>query len=129
MEIAVEAKTNSSNGGVGKAVEGLSLEYGSILVFYCDPEERWNVWDHREEWSTNANGKQGSTVQIGSTNQSINTGALVGSFDDGQTFFTIGTFSQITVLHGNAPELKLYCADSDYQNNTGFIKVNVFKLS
>ncbi|RBW58254.1 hypothetical protein DS884_10380 [Tenacibaculum sp. E3R01] len=129
MEVPVEAKGNSATGGVGKLVD-LEIKAGDILLFRSDKEDQWSILEGNNSYSINANGLGNHLVNIGEANQSFLAGALVGSFDDGKTFFSIGLFSQLTVLvGGNNPSLKLYCADSDKDNNSGFIRVSIDKFS
>ena len=127
MEIAVEAKANSTTGGTGKLVENLGLQHGDILTILCDFEEKWHLSDDGG-FESNANGSQTIRTSIGQANQTFATGSMVGSFNNGGSYFPIGTFTQVTVVEGGeTPELKLYCVDSDNHNNSGFIRAIVKK--
>ncbi|WP_430412686.1 hypothetical protein [Kordia sp.] len=127
MEVAVEAKQNSTTGGTGKLVENLGLQQGDLLTITCDFQDQWNL-SQDGGFSTNANGISTHPIAIGTANQTFSAGAMVGSFNNGQSFFSVGLFTQITVTEsGDSPELRLYCVDSDKDNNSGFIRVVVKK--
>ncbi|MBL4605090.1 MAG: hypothetical protein JKY02_05365 [Flavobacteriaceae bacterium] len=130
MEIAIDANENSATGGTGKVVQHLNLQSKDIITIFCDREDQWDLFYGESGFATNANGIDNHTITIGDTGQVFRSGSLVGSLDDGKTFFSVGTFTQITVLEGGPnPTLKLYCADSDKDNNAGFIKARIMKSS
>ena len=125
MEISVQARENSVTGGNGKEVA--SYAPGTVLVLSCNPEDQWSLLTGNRDFSTNANGLP--TRHHARGNQAFRTGTLVGSFDNGATFFSVGTVLTTIVTatnrDGNAATLKLYCWDSDNHNNSGAISVYV----
>ena len=126
--IEVKANENSTSGGVGAEVTGITLQKGDIISSFCDFVDKWKLLDDQEAFNLNANGKDGLFSTVGDTNQRLITGSLVGSFDNGKTFFSIGLFSQFPILVEN-PVLKLYCCDSDKNNNSGSIMVHIKKTN
>ncbi len=127
MEVAVEANANSTAGGTGKPVPNLGLQYGDLLTIICDNEDQWSLAQDGG-FNTNANGRKNAPVAAGEAQQIFPAGAMLGSFDNGRSFFAVGLFTQITILEGGEnPELKLYCADSDKNNNSGFIRAVIRK--
>ena len=128
MEISIEANANSTTGGTGKRVSGLSLKQGDILSIFCKRDDTWQFSSVGGEFIVNANGNNNYAVNIGETQQQFPAAALVGSFDDGKTFFSVGLSTQITILEGGEnPKLMLYCADSDRDNNSGSVTAFVKK--
>ncbi|WP_143569872.1 hypothetical protein [Tenacibaculum agarivorans] len=119
----VFAKENSVSGGAGLIIG--EYEVGQTVVINTDPNDIWNLLDNDPGFNSNADG--GLQVNPNSTFPNgiaeFKHGTLVGSFDNGTTFFKVGTQFQTTVTA--ASELKLYCWDSDSDNNTGSIKVTV----
>lgn len=127
MEVTVSAKENSTAKGTGKLVD-VNLKSGEIIIIAANKEDVWGVNDDKAK-VTNANGYN-SSVTVKGSNQEFRLGSIVGSFNDGKTFFPVGLFTQISVLEGgDAPKLKLYCADSDYENNSGEIRTLITVLS
>jgi len=122
--VEVKANENSTTGGTGKEVTGITLSPGDLISIFCDFSDKWKIYDDREEYHVNANGKI-STITL-SNGQVFSAGALVGSFDNGATYFSVGLFTQVVVLQSLPnPVLKLYCADSDKDNNSGSIFAHI----
>ena len=127
MEIVVDALQNSTGNGIGAIASPSNLKPGDTITITCDPSDTWNLLYDRNEFQVNANGLDLFT-SIGS--QLFKAGAMVGSFNDGTTFFPVGTSCSIKVLEGGEmPALKLYCADNTFTNNVGAIIAIVEKSS
>lgn len=122
--VEVKANENSTTGGVGAELGSITLNAGDLVSVFCEFSDTWKIYDDREDYTVNANGKI-STVTL-ANGQVFSAGALVGSFDNGATFFSVGLFTQFTVLQNLPnPTLRLYCADSDKDNNSGSIFAHV----
>lgn len=120
LKIPVEAKENSTTRGVGKSAG--KIELGTLLRITCSPENTWNLDPTN---TTNANGTTAFTTI---NDQTFSDGCLVGSFNNGKTFFSIGTFLEMTVNARNSDgsssvELLLYCWDSDNENNSDYLNI------
>ena len=128
MDVSVDAYGNSTSGGVGAKVRGLHIISGDVLLITCNPENTWGLSHEGQSLKSNANGLKDHYTQLG--DQNFRTGAMLGSFNRGKTYFSVGVFTTIKVLEGGeTPELELFCADSDKENNGGTITANVFKLT
>ncbi len=127
MQVVVRAKENSLTGGEGKTVG--RIQRGSLLVITCRSDDTWRLGN---ELFVNANGRAGTTYNR-PDGQEFNTGSMVASLDNGVTFFPVGTHLEMTVLQGSenegGPELKLYCWDSDSENNQNFIIATVYSYT
>jgi hypothetical protein len=66
----------------------------------------------------NANRNDISVATI--KNQRYYIGTMVGTFDNGNSFFLVGTFCQLSITT-NDTQLKLYCWDQNKDNNSGAI--------
>lgn len=132
LKINVDAKENSTTGGTGKKSGKFLL--GQIITIQCSESDTWNILNHESKYEVNANGTDFNKAKMG--NQAVNTGTLVGSFDDGKHFFPIGLKKQITVFPPFVPisldnynfkeaELTLWCWDTDNYNNSGTINVTI----
>src|SRR5262245_21323185 len=129
----VDAKLNSTSGGTGAAT--LFFNAGDAFSVFVDPTDLWNAGD-LPRWS-NANGIDGPDLIATGSDDSLEPagtvigsdifgnhiqgglnapfGTLVGSFDNGLTFFAIGTnFSGSAPVSGT---LKLYYFDSNNFDN------------
>ncbi|AXG71960.1 hypothetical protein KORDIASMS9_04218 [Kordia sp. SMS9] len=123
--VEVKANENSTTGGVGAEVGAVSLKAGDVISIFCEFNNRWKLLDQQEEFITNANGIGSHPITL-PNGQTFPAGSLLGSFDNGTTFFAVGLFTQISVLEGIPnPILKLYCADIDKDNNSGSIFAHI----
>jgi PEP-CTERM motif len=145
-DLYVRAKENSSSGGSG-ADTFLSLVAGQSFSVSVSPIDLWNAGD-LPRWS-NANGLTGPNLiysslttdpevpvyangtvigpgSFGTHTQNGHTdafGTLVGSLDNGTSFFTVGTsFSGNAATSGT---LKLFYWDSNNGDNSGSILAHV----
>jgi hypothetical protein len=70
-------------------------------------------------------------LPINDKNQVFQAGALVGSFDGGKSFFSVGLASTISLSEYSkdlkAVELTLYCWDNYEGDNAGTISVGIEK--
>lgn len=120
----VKAMQNSVSGGTGLNTQ-LHVEPGQLLVISVDPADVWSAG--AADRTSNANGLGnplgGDYGLFTRGSQSFLYGALVGSLDNGSTFFGIGTLLTMTVLTSGT--LKLYYWDSNNNDNAGQIRVLV----
>lgn len=120
----VKAMQNSVSGGTGLNT-ALTVEPGQLLVISVDPKDVWSAG--AVDRTSNANGLGnplgGNFGLYTRGSQSFLYGSLVGSLDNGNTFFGVGTCLTMTVLTSGT--LKLYYWDSNNQDNTGQIRVLV----
>ena len=126
MDVAVDARSNSTalGPGNGKLVNTQILS-GDLIVISCNPEDVWKLAVEAEgALPSNANGLDNHFTQV-TNNQNFRTGSMVGSFNDGKTFFPVGTLVEVKALEGETPSLTLWCADSDSINNSGTIVAQV----
>jgi hypothetical protein len=130
MDVAVDAKRNSTALGTGNgSLVDIDLSFGDLIVINCNPEDTWRLARGAEDpLSINANGFNDRSITTQSE-QVFRSGAMVGSFDNGNSFFPVGTLVQIKVLEGEPASLTLWCADSDNQNNQGTITAQVTTYS
>jgi hypothetical protein len=98
---------------------------GQLLVIDVDKLDAWSIG--ASNFNSNANGtgnpfgtNQGTFVF---NNFKARFGSLVGSLDNGLTFFPVGTKLEMTILQPGT--LRLYCWDSDFANNVDFLQVHV----
>lgn len=120
----VKARENSVSGGTG-FITGINAQPGQLLSISVDPQDVWSAG--AGDRTSNANGlgnPLGGNYGVYTRGpHSFLYGSLVGSLDDGNTFFGIGTHLMMTVLTSGS--LKLYYWDSNRNDNTGQIRVVV----
>jgi len=138
VPVVVQAKANSTSGGVG-ANTGLALLAGDLFSVTVDPNDLWSAgalprWSNADGLTSNRfatgtddSGELAGTligINFGFWNQhslSLPYGTLVGSI--GGTFFDIGTsFLGAAPASGN---LLLWYWDSNNGDNSEFITANV----
>lgn len=119
MEYSVQAKENSVTGGVGK--DAGTYSRGSLVIITSNPEDIWRLAEN-QTLPSNANGLDGHPYNR--NGMIINAGTMVGSLDDGASFFPVGTLCQLSITSDDT-NLKLYCWDSDKDNNSGAISAYV----
>lgn len=123
----VDAVENSVSGGVGLDT-GILVTKGQLLTINANTADRWSI-DPDPIYLCNANGegnpfgKEQKPTTIPNIDFSFLNGTLIGSLDDGKTFFPIGIHSEQTIISDGA--LKLYMWDTDNTNNSGKITVDV----
>ena len=130
MDISVNVRANSTSlaPGNGSPVD-IDFNFGDLIVINCNPEDTWKLAIGGEDpLKTNANGLQGHTI-ITPNGQVFRAGTMVGSFDNGNSFFPVGTLVKVKALEGEPPSLTLWCADSDNENNQGVITADVTTYS
>lgn len=120
----VEAKANSSTGGTPLNTN-IKVGPGDLIVVTCSPSDSWSAG--RENRTSNANGL-GNPLggNFGFHNQSGYSflyGSLIGTFDNGKTFFGVGTNLTMTVLTKGI--LSFVYWDSNNGDNSGSINVTV----
>lgn len=127
MTVNVEAKVNSVGQGTG-APAG-TYKAGQVINITCPPSATWNLNTASRRWTTDANGRPNTPLPIDNEEQVFQAGALVGSFDGGKTFFSVGLRSTISVSVYSKDlkpsELTLYCWDSYEGDNAGTIPAEI----
>lgn len=124
-QFVVKAKENSVSGGA-PMVTGITVTKGQLLTIGVPADDTWSAGaDNRE---SNANGLSnplgGNFGVFTKGSFSFFYGALVGSLDEGKTFFAVGTRMEMSILFP-AGKLLLYYWDSNITDNTGSITANV----
>jgi hypothetical protein len=125
----VDAQLNSVSGGAGLNT-GLVIAKGQLLAIDARTEDKWTI-NPDNAYLCNANGEGNpfgtslaSSFTLPGTDFTFLYGTLVGSLDDGKTFFPIGTHSeQMIVIESGT--LSLYMWDRDSANNSGKINVDI----
>lgn len=125
FQFEVKAKENSVSGGV-PLITGITLSKGEILTVSVSPDDKWSAGAANRE--SNANGLSnpfgGDFGFFVHNNFSFLYGSLVGSLDDGKTFFAIGTRLEMTILCPTG-RLLLYYWDINKDDNTGSVIATV----
>ena len=122
VTVQVEAKDACVSGGYGKEVA--KIPSNTLLQITCKPDEYWQLDGNLR---SNANGLD--SYRYSKNNHTFRTGSLVGSFDEGVTFFSVGTHLQRRVTEvlpsGDDPTLRLYCWGAGKAHNSGTIKADI----
>jgi hypothetical protein len=120
----VKAMENSIGGGTGLNT-GIQVQPGQLMVISVDPRDTWSAG--AADRTSNANGLGnpfgGNYGLYTRGSQSFLYGSLVGSIDNGTTYFSVGTNLTMTALTNGT--LKLYYWDSNNYNNSGSVRVSV----
>jgi hypothetical protein len=120
----VKALENSVSGGAGLNT-GINVQPGHLIVISVDPRDTWSAG--AADRTSNANGlgnPLGGNYGLHTRgSQSFLYGALVGSIDNGKTYFGVGTNFTMTALTGGT--LRLYYWDSNSNDNSGQVRVIV----
>ena len=124
FQFEVKAKENSVSRGVPLQT-GIILSKGEVLTISVSPDDTWSAGaDNR---TSNANGlgnPLGGDYGLFTKNGfSFLFGSLVGSLDDGKTFFPVGTRLELTIL--SPGRLSLFYWDSNNQDNSGSVTATV----
>ena len=141
--IQVDAKANSiADGNAAVFTFSKPVEIGDKIFVTVPISDFWKsgnsgrsigadgvpVDDGVPNWSS-VDPKTPKANRVPNTPNAVNyqfaVGCLVGSLDGGNTFFSIGTNFQMTVLSGEADSLSLYFWDINNNDNSGTITANV----
>ena len=121
----VKAKENSVSGG-SALVTGITVTKGQLLTIGVAPDDKWSAGAADRE--SNANGLSnpfgGNYGVFTKGDFSFFYGALVGSLDNGKTFFAVGTRMEMSILIPSG-RLLLYYWDVNNGDNTGEITATV----
>jgi len=128
-------ETPSQTNRVNPLYTGLNVDAGDLLIFNVDPNQLWSSGFHTDSnqnitkvFTGNANGSgnpfgadwgQGLTIQ----SHSFLVGSLVGSLDDGNSFFLVGT--DLAMFAPQAGHLSLYHWDSGCSDNSSSLDVSI----
>jgi hypothetical protein len=125
FQFEVKAKENSVSGGV-PLVTGITVSKGQLLTISVSPDDKWSAGAADRE--SNANGLSnpfgGNYGVFTKAPFSFFYGSLVGSLDDGKTFFAVGTRLEMSILFPTG-RLLLYYWDVNNADNTGSITATV----
>ena len=116
--------------GKGEPAGRIPVPVGSTLTITCSDTDEWEIRTGDERFEVNANGKRGDMpYNPGPEHATMFYGTLVGSFDGGTTYFSVGTHLVMTVNYaspdGGDPILTLWCWDSYSEDNSGAISATV----
>lgn len=124
-EFAVKAKENSITAGKPLDTD-IRVKPGDLIVVTASPDDTWSAGP--ADRTSNANGlgnplggKQYGLYSNG-TYQFLY-GSLIGTLDDGKTYFAVGTYMTMTVLTEGV--LKFVYWDGFSADNSGLVKVTV----
>jgi hypothetical protein len=124
-QFEVKAKGNSVSGGT-PLVTGISVTKGDLLTISVPPDDKWSAGAANRE--SNANGLSnpfGGDFGVFTHNGfSFLYGSLVGSLDNGKTFFAVGTRMEMSILVP-AGRLNLYYWDVNKDDNSGSVTATV----
>ncbi len=106
----------------------IELKPQDVLTIDVHPKDLWSILSDNRVWDINANGlaednKTRYSAGYASKNFNFQHGSLIGTLDDGKTYFAVGTHLKLTVL--NPGTLKLVHWDQDYTNNNGSVRAFV----
>ncbi|MBD2412286.1 hypothetical protein FACHB389_20015 [Nostoc calcicola FACHB-389] len=133
----IDAKVNCSTEGTFLDTK-INLEYGDLLIVDVDSQEKWSAYGFSSKSWVDANGisfatqtydgiYQETAGAIRGINQLVDFqfpfGSLVGTVDNGSTYFPVGTHLELTVLR--AGTLKLFFWGGDHNTNDGSITANI----
>jgi hypothetical protein len=125
FQFEVKAKENSVSGGA-PMVTGVSVKKGELLTISVPADDKWSAGVANRE--SNANGLSnpfgGDFGVFTHNNFSFLFGSLVGSLDEGKTFFAVGTRLEMSILIP-AGRLLLYYWDVNNADNTGSVTATV----
>jgi hypothetical protein len=125
FQFEVKAKENSVSGGV-PLITGITVSKGMILTVSVPADDKWSAGAANRE--SNADGLSnpfgGDFGFFTHNNFSFLYGSLVGSLDDGKTFFAVGTRLEMTILCPTG-RLLLYYWDINKDDNSGSVTATV----
>ena len=121
----VKAKENSVSGGTG-LVTGVTVKKGQLLTITVPADDKWRAGAADRE--SNANGLSnpfGGNYGVFTKGPfSFFYGALIGSLDEGKTFFPVGTRMEMSIVNDGG-RLLLYYWDVNNADNSGEITATV----
>jgi hypothetical protein len=124
-QFVVKAKENSVSGGTA-LVTGITVTKGELLTISVAPDDKWSAGAADRE--SNANGLSnpfGGNFGVFTKGPfSFFYGSLVGSLDEGKTFFAVGTRMEMSILFPTG-RLLLYYWDVNNVDNTGSVTATV----
>lgn len=123
-QFVVQAAANSVSGGVGLNT-GINVVPGDLLTISVDPNDLWRAGNGPRESNANGLGNPfgngfGTYTKNGST---FLFGSLVGSLNNGATFFPVGTRLEMTMVGPGT--LTLHYWDSNNADNSGSVTATV----
>jgi len=123
-QFVVKAKENSVSGG-SPTDTGISVKPGQLLTISVSPDDTWSAGAANRTSNANGLGNPlgGNFGTFTKNNAVFLYGSLVGSFDNGTTFFAVGTRLEMTIL--GPGRLSLYYWDTNNQDNTGEVTATV----
>jgi Domain of unknown function (DUF4114) len=125
----IHSKVHSVNGKAGKDTHlntNLQLKPEDVLTVDVHPKDLWSIFSTNRVWDVNANGVAESDNKtrygngLATKNFDFTYGSLVGTLDDGKTYFPVGTHLKMTVL--NPGTLKFVHWDVNYADNNGSVR-------
>lgn len=123
-QFVVDAKTNSVSGGVPLNTN-ISLKPGQLLTVSVPPDDTWSAGAANR--TSNANGlgnpQGGNFGTFTKGDFTFLYGSLIGSLDNGKTFFAVGTRLEMTILVSG--RLSLYYWDVNNSDNSGSVTATV----
>jgi len=124
-QFVVKAKENSVSGGTG-LVTGVSVTKGQLLTISVPADDKWRAGAADRESNANGLGNPfgGNYGVFTKAPFSFFYGSLVGSLDEGKTFFAVGTRMEMSILIPNG-RLLLYYWDVNNADNSGEITATV----
>jgi hypothetical protein len=122
VSVHVDPNTNSSVDGVPLKT-GVMVNKGDVLKISVPVDQYWSN-SPQLAGACNADGKPAEPKEL--KGHSFPLASLVGSLDDGKTFFLVGTKFEKTVTASGA--LTLFFWDTDSGNNSGFVTARITKI-
>ncbi|WP_392533087.1 DUF4114 domain-containing protein [Nostoc sp. C117] len=125
----IHSKVHSINGKMATETHlntNIQLKPEDVLIVDVHPKDLWSIYSENRVWDINANGVAESDNKtrygngLPTKNFNFTYGSLVGTLDDGKTYFPVGTHLKLTVL--NPGTLKFVHWDSDYTSNNGSVR-------
>ncbi|MBD2518009.1 DUF4114 domain-containing protein [Nostoc sp. FACHB-973] len=127
----IHSKVHSVNGKAGTETHlntKIKLQPEDVLTVDVYPKDLWSILSVNRVWDVNANGvaednKTRYASGLLTNNFNFTYGSLVGTLDDGKTYFPVGTHLKLTVL--NPGTLKFVHWDVNYRENNGSVRAFV----
>jgi len=124
-QFIVKAKENSVSGGA-PMVTGVAVTKGQLLTISVAQDDKWSAG--AADRTSNANGLSnpfGGNYGVFTKGPfSFFYGSLVGSLDDGKTYFAVGTRMEMSILVPSG-KLLLYYWDSNNADNSDSVTATV----